>query len=192
MLSNGALCTLKTIRLPIMKIIKPLNALLFALLFFASAPLLATVLPNPELLGSDNKKHHLHDFVGKGRWVTIVVWGPKCPACIGEMPLIQGLYDDRAKTKIDVLGLAVDFPSFSLANLKQVQQFEEDYLIDFPNLLISANIFYDLGLGRLQGTPSIILVDPAGKVSALQLGGVPRSVIEKHIAEENKKSEIAD
>ncbi len=173
-----------------MKIIAPLKTLLFILLFFVNAPLFATKLPNPELLGSDNKKHHLYDFIGKGKWVSIVVWGPKCPACINEMPLIQGFYDDRAKTNIDVLGLVVDFPSFSLANLEQVQQFEEDYLIDFPNLLISANIYYDLGLGRLQGTPTIILVDPSGKVSALQLGGVPRAVIEKHVAEENKKAKL--
>jgi len=147
-------------------------------------------LTNIELLGSDGKQHQLDDFIGKGKWTTIVVWGPKCPACTEEMPSIQGLYDDKKSTDIDVLGLVVDFPTFSYAKLTQVQQFEEDYFISFPNLLISSKIFYELGLGPLQGTPTIILVDPNGKVSAKQLGGVPRDIIEKYIAKQKAKTNI--
>lgn len=147
-------------------------------------------LPNIELMGSDGKQHQIKEFIGNGKWTTIVVWGPKCPACTEEMPSIQGLYDDRATTNINVLGLAVDFPTFSYAKLKQVQQFEEDYFISFPNLLISSRIFYEFGLGALQGTPTIILVDPQGKVSAKQLGGVPRDMIEKYIAKQRAKSNL--
>lgn len=145
-------------------------------------------LPNPELTGSDGKQHHLKDFIGNGKWTTVVVWGPKCPACIEEMPTIQGLYDDIKTSKINVLGLVVDFPSFSYAKLKQVQQFEEDYFITFPNLLVSSDIYYDLGMGPLRGTPTIVLINPQGKVSAVQLGGVPRATIEKFIAEEDAKA----
>jgi len=168
------------------------------LLIFLSSSLIAATagnsssLRNIELLGSDGKQHQLNDFIGKGKWTTIVVWGPKCPACIEEMPSIQGLYDDKESTDINVLGLAVDFPTFSYASLKQVQQFEEDYFISFPNLLISSKIFYELGLGPLQGTPTIILVDPEGKVSAKQLGGVPRDIIEKYIAKQKARSKLLD
>ena len=168
------------------------------LLVFLSSSLMAETpgnsysLRNIELQGSDGKQHQLNDFIGKGKWTTIVVWGPKCPACIEEMPSIQGLYDDKESTDINVLGLAVDFPTFSYASLKQVQQFEEDYFISFPNLLISSKIFYELGLGPLQGTPTIILVDPEGKVSAKQLGGVPRDIIEKYIAKQKARSKLLD
>ena len=106
------------------------------------------------------------------------------------MPSIQGIYDDIESANINVLGLAVDFPTFTYAKLKQVQQFEEDYFISFPNLLISSKIFYELGLGALQGTPTIILVDPQGKVSAKQLGGVPRDTIEKYIAKQNAEANL--
>jgi len=170
------------------------------LLVFLSQPLIAAdansnktsqpVFPNIELTGSDGKQHHINEYTGKGKWTTIVVWGPKCPACTEEMPSIQGLYDDKDSTNINVLGLVVDFPSFSYAKLKQVQQFEEDYFISFPNLLISSKIYYELGLGPLQGTPTIILVDPQGKVSAKQLGGVPRNVIEKYVAEQQAKANL--
>jgi len=167
-----------------------LNTILSSLLFIASLSVFAAPkppLPNLELMGSDEKKHHLNDFIGNGKWTVIVVWGPKCPACIEEMPEIQGLYDDTKTNNINVLGLVLDFPSFGYADIKQVQQFEEDYFITFPNLLISSNIYYDLGLGQLKGTPTIILISPEGFPSAVQLGGVPRKVIEKYIADENKK-----
>ncbi len=162
------------------------NLLFFGLLILSS-PLSALELADSELLGSDNKKHYLKDYLGHGKWTTIVVWGPKCPACIDEMPEIQGLYDDKDETGINVLGLAIDFPSFSYAKLKQVQQFEEDYFITFPNLLISSNLYYKLGLGPLKGTPTVILIDPKGQVSAVQLGGVPRETIIKFIAEQDAK-----
>jgi len=165
------------------------SVLLFILLTF-SFSLSAVELPNPELMGSDGKKHHLQDYLGKGKWTTVVIWGPKCPACIEEMPEIQGLFDDTAENNINVLGLAVDFPSFDYAKLQQVQQFEEDYFVTFPNLLISSSIYYDLGIGALKGTPTIILVNPKGKVSAVQLGGVPRKTIEKYITDENKKANL--
>jgi len=161
---------------------------LFTFTFLVSAmPRPPTKLPNLKLMGSDAKKHYLHEYLPEKKWTTIVVWGPKCPACIEEMPEIQGLFDDTKENNINVFGLAVDFPSFDYAKLKQVQQFEEDYFISFPNLLISSSIYYELGLGPLKGTPTIILVNPKGEVSAVQLGGVPRKVIEQFINDENAK-----
>jgi len=181
-----------------MKSNHPIKLITLLLICLSSSLMAATTgnnaslpsLNNIELMGSDGKQHQLNEYIGKGKWTTIVVWGPKCPACTEEMPSIQGLYDDKESTGINVLGLAVDFPTFSYARLKQVQQFEEDYFISFPNLLISSRIFYELGLGPLQGTPTIILVDPDGKVSAKQLGGVPRDIIEKYIAKQKAKTNI--
>jgi len=170
-----------------MKLSSLFNKILFVALLSLSSSLYAAKLPDVEFLGSDTQVHHLEDYVGNGKWTTIVVWGPKCPACINEMPNIQDLYDDKETTNINVIGLVIDYPSFSYAKLKQVQQFEEDYFITFPNLLISARMYEKLDLGRLKGTPTVILVDPEGEVSAVQLGGVPRGVIESHIAKQNAK-----
>ncbi len=167
-----------------------LKSTLLLILFTLSFSLSAAQLPNLELTGSDGKKHHLQDYLNQGKWTVIVVWGPKCPACIEEMPEIQGIYDDTQTNNINVLGLAIDFPSFNYAKLEQVQQFEEDYFISFPNLLISSGIYYDLGIGALKGTPTVIIVNPKGVVSAVQLGGVPRKVIEKFIADENAKASL--
>lgn len=175
-----------------MNIAHPIKKYILIMLLSFSYALSAAQMPNLKLnatqfMGSDGKKHFLKDYLGKGQWTTVIVWGPKCPACMAEMPEIQALYDDIKTSNINVLGLAIDYPSFSYAEIKQVQQFEEDYFISFPNLLISSNIYYDLGLGSLQGTPTIILVDPQGKVSALQTGGVPRNIIEEYVAKQQAK-----
>ena len=173
-----------------MNIITTIKNLLFIALLCLTYSVSAIELPNLELMGSDGKQHHLNEYLANDKWTTIIVWGPKCPACIEEIPEIQGLYDDKDKTNINVLGFVLDFPSFSYANLKQVQQFEEDYFVSFPNLLISSDIFSKLDLGRLQGTPTVILVAPKGKVAAIQLGGVPRDAIEKYIAKQDAKTNL--
>lgn len=167
-----------------------LKAFILSLLFLLSPSIYAVDLPNLELKGDDGKSYKLMEFLGKGKWTTVVIWGPRCPACIEEMPLIQGLYEDRDKTNIDVLGLALDFPSFGYADIEEVQQFKEDYLIEFPSLLISADIFFKLGLGSIQGTPTVMIVNPEGKLKALQLGGVPRNMIENYITQQESKRNL--
>ena len=173
-----------------MKLTRSIKNTLLIILLAITFSLSATELPNLELMGSDGKKHHLKDYLAKGKWTTVIVWGPRCPACIDEMPAIQGLYDDLETANINVLGLAIDFPTFSYPELQQVQQFEEDYFISFPNLLINSSVFYEFGLGALKGTPTVILVDPKGRVSAVQLGGVPRDVIENYVAKQKAKINV--
>ena len=141
----------------------------------------ATTLPKLALQGSDGAKHNIQDHVGQGRWTALIVWGPKCPACLEEMPEIQTLYDERDSTNIDVVGLVLDYPSFAYPDIKQVQLYEEDNFISFPSLLISSNIYNEFNIGRLQGTPTIILVNPKGDVSAVQLGAVPTQLIKDYI-----------
>jgi len=160
-------------------------------MFIFSQSVVALELTNPELEGSDGGAHHLQDFIGKGRWTTVVVWGAKCPACLEEMPEVQMLYDKRDKTGIDVLGLAIDYPSFDFPDIQEVQLYEEDNFITFPSLLIDYQVFSDLGIGRLKGTPTIVVLNPRGEVADVHLGIVSMSVIESFINKQRKKSAYA-
>jgi len=149
---------------------------------------MAVDLANPELEGSDGVTYHLKDFIGKGRWTTMVVWGAKCPACLEEMPDVQGLYDRRAETGIDVLGLVIDYPSFDFPDIQEVQLYEEDNFITFPNLMIDYQVFADLGMGRLKGTPTIVVLNPQGEAINMRAGIIPMSEIEEFInTRRNKK-----
>lgn len=175
--------TFLTLKIYRTKILQLIMLLLFSPL------VMAVGLPNPVLEGSDGVTYHLKDFIGKGRWTTVIVWGAKCPACLEEMPEVQMLYDRRDKTGIDVLGLAIDYPSFDFPDIQEVQLYEEDNFISFPSLLIDYQVYSELGLGRLKGTPTIVVLNPKGEVAAVQLGVVPMSTIEGFISKQklNKK-----
>lgn len=148
---------------------------------------MAVELKNPVLEGSDGIAYHLKDFIGKGRWTAMVVWGAKCPACLEEMPDVQALYDRREKTGIDVVGLAIDYPSFDFPDIQEVQLYEEDNFLTFPNLMIDYQVFTDLGLGRLKGTPTIVVLNPKGQAVSMHLGVIPMSVIEKAVNQHRNK-----
>jgi len=166
-----------------------LGALSVLVCIMFTSSVYATILPNPELTGDDGKSYHLKDYLSKGNWTAVFVWGPKCPACIREIPVIEEMYEDREETGIDVVGLVLDYPSFSYAKLEQVRQFKDVYSVTFPSLLISADIYKTFNLGWLRGTPTIVMVDPQGKVSAVRLGGLPRDSIINYISREKAKRE---
>jgi len=158
-----------------------IKALSFICLLMLSSLVTAVELSNPALEGSDGVTHHLKDFIGKGRWGIMVVWGAKCPACLEEMPDVQGLYDRRDTTNIDVVGLVIDYPSFDFPDIQEVQLYEEDNFLTFPNLMIDYQVFADLGLGRLKGTPTIIVLNPKGEAVDMRVGVIPMSEVERVI-----------
>ena len=135
----------------------------------------------------EGREHSIYEYIGQGKWLVVVVWGPKCPACIEEMPVIQMMYDDMDKKQFSVLGLVLDYPSFGYAKIKQVKEYFENNIVEFPNLLISAKIFDRLGIGRLEGTPTIMVLDPQGEVLAMQAGIIPRKTIEVFLQKQVKK-----
>ncbi len=167
-------------------LVKKLYSWLIVGLLFSSSAVLATTLPNITLKDTNGHKHSLHEYTANGKWNVVVVWGPKCPACIEEMPAIEMMYSNMDKSRFSVLGLALDYPSFGYAKVKQVKAFVDDNMLDFPNLLISSQIFDQLGLGRLQGTPTIIIANPQGKVVAIQAGAIPRKDIEAFLKKQAK------
>ncbi len=166
-------------------------ALLAFLLLTGSLSAWASKLPDLKLKDVQGQEHSLYEYLGHDKWQVVVVWGPKCPACIEEMPVIQMMYDDMDKKKFSVLGLVLDYPSFGYARAGQVKDFIDNNMIEFPNLLISARIFDRLGLGRLEGTPTIMVVSPQGEVLAKQAGIIPRKIIEDFLQKQIKKANDA-
>ncbi len=158
--------------------------LLFVLISFSSL-LQAEPLADMRLKDAAGKTHSLHQYTQQNKWLVIVVWGPKCPACIEEMPVMQMMYDDMDKSRYSVLGLSLDYPSFGYAKPEQVSAFMDDNMIEFPNLLISADIYHQMKIGRLEGTPTIIILNPKGEVIAKQAGMVPRKVIEDFLKKQS-------
>ena len=137
--------------------------------------------PDVTLDDTQGKPRHFSEYIGRGQWTVLVVWGPRCPPCIEEMPALQGFHDDH-QNKAMVLGVAVDFPSFGQAGREEVAQFAEDYLIGFPLLLGSAETFTRFGGADLQGVPTTLIYDPQGAIVVRHTGSVTRDMIERFIA----------
>mgnify|MGYP001816149353 FL=1 len=147
----------------------------------------ANAAPDVWLEGIDGNRHNLNEFIGKGKWTALNIWGARCPPCLEEMPELVHFHDDHKDTKAIVVGVAIDFPSYGYANKQQVAEFIDEHLIDFPVLLSDASISERIGIGRLEGIPTTYLYTPKGELAAMQVGGVTRNMLETFIQRyENK------
>jgi thiol-disulfide isomerase/thioredoxin len=129
----------------------------------------------------DDKEHKLSDYIGHGKWVVLNIWGTSCPPCREEMPELVRFHDEHKDSDAIVVGIAIDFPSFTYAKKDAVIAFADDYLIDFPVLLSDSSITETIGLGRLEGLPTTYLFDPSGIVVGVQVGGITKKILEDFI-----------
>ncbi len=153
---------------------------LFIIISFSTNAFAAKT-PDLSLKGLDGKQHAVQDYIGKGKWVIVNIWGPKCPPCVAEMPELQSFHEDHEKTDAIVVGIALDYPGFGPAVEQDVRSFAEDYFITYPLLLGDADSIEHLGGGRLRGTPTTLLFSPAGKLEAMQVGQITQAMLEKFI-----------
>ena len=86
-----------------------------------------------------------------------------------------------------VVGIAIDFPSYGYAIKKEVSEFADNFMIDFPLLLNDASITNKLGLGRLEGLPTTYMYTPEGKLVGMQVGGITKSILEKFMKKHTNK-----
>lgn len=158
-----------------------------------SGPQSVIAVPNVWLEGLDDQKHNLNEYIGKGKWTALNVWGTRCPPCLEEMPELIHFHDDNKDSKAIVVGVAIDFPSYGYAKKSEVIEFVDEHLIDFPVLLSDASISIKIGAGRLRGLPTTYLYTPKGELVAMQLGGITRSLLEAFINKyENRNSSDLD
>ena len=137
--------------------------------------------PDVTLLDTHGKPHHFSDYIGRGQWTVLTVWGPRCPPCIEELPELQKFHDANKDGRARVLGVAVDFPSFGPARRDEVARFSENYLISFPLLLGSEDAFTRFGGADLLGVPTTVIYDPNGAIVARHIGSVSRDMLERFI-----------
>jgi thiol-disulfide isomerase/thioredoxin len=140
----------------------------------------AAASPDVTLNGIDGTPHHFSEFIGRGKWTVLVVWGPRCPPCIEEMPGMQKFHDANLN-RASVLGVAVDFPSFGHARRDEVAKFAEDYLISFPLLLGDGEVFARFAGDDLLGVPTTVIYDRKGAIVARHTGSVSQDMVERFI-----------
>ena len=142
----------------------------------------APAAPDVWLEDIDGDRRNLNEYIGKGKWTALNIWGARCPPCLEEMPELVHFHDDNQDSKAIVVGVAIDFPSFGFAKRDEVAAFVDDHLIEFPVLLSDGGISEKIGAGRLEGLPTTYLYTPRGELVAMQVGGITRTILESFIA----------
>lgn len=147
------------------------------------------------LAGIDGKQHSISDYTGKGTWTLVNIWAVHCPPCREEMPDLVLLNDRYHKTLVSVVGIAVGFPDGGYPDKKEVHEFLQEFMVDFPILLGNENIASKLGADSLEGLPTSLMYTPDGKLIAEQTGAINQQIVldfiknynEKHKSEKNMK-----
>ena len=148
----------------------------------------AVAIPDISLKDVDDKTQQLGEYIGKGKWTVLNIWGPGCPPCLEEMPDLVLFHENHKDNDAIVVGIAIDFPSYGYANKEEVAGFLDDFLIDFPVLLSDSHITEKLGLGRLEGLPTTYLFSPDGELMGMQVGGITGKILEDFIKKKSKKT----
>jgi len=130
------------------------------------------------LTDTNGKTHTLHGY--KGKWVLVNFWATWCPPCQEEIPDLIALHGEK-KNNLVVIGIAMDY-----RNAKQVTDFADGLLVDYPIVLGNAQVASQIG--PVQGLPTTYLYNPDGKMVAQQVGAITRESVESFIAKKSART----
>jgi len=116
----------------------------------------------------------------KGKWVLVNFWATWCPPCQEEIPDLIALHGEK-KNNLVVIGIAMDY-----RNAKQVTDFADGLLVDYPIVLGNAQVASQIG--PVQGLPTTYLYNPDGKMVAQQVGAITRESVESFIAKKSART----
>lgn len=170
---------------------KKLFAAAVLLLF---APFLAFA-STPDLVLKDfnGKDRNINEFIGKGKWVVVMIWAHDCHVCNQEVHHMTFFHDDHKKKDAIVLGVTID----GMEKINLARDFLKRHSINFPSLIAEPEheVLMKFGGGPFFGTPTFYIYDPKGELVARNIGPVTGEDIERFIknssnqgTKENKKT----
>lgn len=126
----------------------------------------------PDMQGVERK---LSEF--RGKWVVVNYWATWCPPCLTEIPELVDFHEDHKDTDAVVLGV-----NFEDISLKGLQQFTEEYFLNYP--VLREKPAPNSALGPIPGLPTTYLISPQGEIVARQVGPVTAKRISDFIAQQ--------
>ena len=164
--------------------------LVFTLLILLSSLSFSTGTRDQLIDGLDGNQHALSDYVGKGKWVVVNIWGTDCPYCRAELDALIDFHDQHQDKDAIVIGLTLDWPSFDFPDKESLYEFSLDYFIEYPLLMVNAELASKVIGKQVNMIPLTFFYNPAGDL-VLRLNGVVTSAqLEKVIKDESIRYQV--
>ncbi len=119
-----------------------------------------------EMNSPNDETVKLSQWVGKGNYVLVDFWASWCGPCRREMPFVIDAYEQYHAKGFDVVGVSFDQKKSSWVAAIQQLGMRWPQMSDLKGWQCTA-----AGLYGISSIPSNVLVDPNGKIIAMDLRG---------------------
>lgn len=134
--------------------------------------------PAPEIVAAEwlNADRALSLAALRGRVVAIEAFQMLCPGCVlHALPQAQRLAETFAPESLAVIGLHSVFEHHAAQGLQSLRAFLHEWRIRFPVAVDAPGegpLPQTMTAYALQGTPSLLLIDPQGRLRARHFGQI--------------------
>ena len=126
----------------------------------------------------------LESYTGQGKWLVVMIWAADCHVCNTEAEGYAQFHEEHKLVDAQMLGISLD----GAAKKADAEAFLARHDLPFTNLISEPQtlmLYYSVVTGSaFVGTPSFLLFDPTGKLTAAQAGAIPPASIERFISKQ--------
>lgn len=135
-------------------------------------------------------QHTLGEYIGKGKWVVVNVWGTNCPYCRQELDDLIDFHEQHRDKDAIVVGLTLHWPGFGFPDREDIYYFALDFFIDYPLLMVDAETATKVIGKPVNMIPLTFFYNPDGELVLRLNGVITREQMEKVIAQKTSDYRI--
>lgn len=118
------------------------------------------------MLDADGKERQLSEWCGKGNYVLIDFWASWCSPCLWELPNVVSCYEKYHDKGFEVVGISFDNKKDAWLGAVKRLNMTWPQLSDLKGWKSLGAVVFGV-----ESIPANILVDPQGRIVALDLRG---------------------